>query len=50
LEAHSKLWADEIKAGEIGEETRAVIVALHYVSSGSDPSLTEVGKKPPKEQ
>ena len=44
LEAHSKLWTEEIAAGEIGEETRAVLVAFRYVSSGSDPRLTEVGK------
>jgi hypothetical protein len=44
LDAHQTLWEKEIAAGEIGEETRAVLVAFGWLSSGSDPRLTELAR------
>ncbi len=43
-----KGWLSEIEmTGEIDEEARAVLVAIGYLSSASDPRMTEAQGFPP---
>jgi hypothetical protein len=40
-EAHLKSWLEEIAKGDVGEETRSIILDLGYLSSSSDPRCRE---------
>jgi hypothetical protein len=49
LEEHVKLWKDEIARGEIGEETRQVVAALHWITSLADSRLEGIPDSPAAE-
>lgn len=42
LDSHVGMWRDNVKAGEIGEEERAVFAAMGWLSSRLDSRLTVV--------
>lgn len=42
LDSHMQVWKDNVTAGEIGEEERAVFAAMGWLSSRLDSRLTVV--------
>jgi hypothetical protein len=47
FDSHVERWTREIAASQFGEEARAVLVAIGWLSSGSDPRLSEIEEPTP---
>jgi hypothetical protein len=42
VDEHRKVWQSEIDAGEIGDETLAVLDAMHLISSRQDARISPI--------
>ncbi len=47
VDEHRKVWQSEIDAGEIGDETLAVLDAMHLISSRQDARISPAEEPKP---